>query len=359
MSLSERNSTFELMRLVAMFVIVFYHILCAYLDIYSDSAYYNFVNSLLPLVHFGVILFVLISGFFGIRASIGGFLKLFGILFIYYIPLELAYVIFKNVDNSLSLCESLKRLALFSYTPYWFIRSYLILYILSPMVNMFLHNITNRQKLIFVAIIGFISCIIGNVTPWNGLEDISLIGGKNILNFIFLYTVGNLLNGTYNMWNECKLSILIGLFVILSFIMFVLTFYIFPRGSAFYDFIFSIVFAYNGFIQILYGILVFIILGHLNLKSKYINKLSVSVFAIYLIHCHPLFIKFVLNNSINHAVNLSGGGIYQLLGIFILFSIGIMIGCILVDKSLSFLWRKWNFVCNKVNTYINNSSLKI
>jgi surface polysaccharide O-acyltransferase-like enzyme len=65
----------ELLRIVAMFMILVYH-----------TVYYVFYNyrgdspvfaSMMTLLHIGVPLFVLISGYFGIKPTTKGFIKLY------------------------------------------------------------------------------------------------------------------------------------------------------------------------------------------------------------------------------------------------------------------------------------------
>lgn len=68
--LKTRESNFELLRLVAMFCIVFYHLLLHYVvPAQGDGSV--FYALWLPL-HIGVPLFVFISGYFGIRPSLAG-----------------------------------------------------------------------------------------------------------------------------------------------------------------------------------------------------------------------------------------------------------------------------------------------
>lgn len=84
-----RQSNFELLRIVAMFLIVMYHLLL------SSSAMpcYDYEEVMgqacwIPL-HIAVVLFVLISGYFHIKASTRGIVKLILPVFVYYVPIEL------------------------------------------------------------------------------------------------------------------------------------------------------------------------------------------------------------------------------------------------------------------------------
>lgn len=65
-----RESQFELMRIIAMVFIVFYHL---FLDttehLWGDQPIYQGIQ--IP-IHFGVLLFVMISGYFGIKPTFRG-----------------------------------------------------------------------------------------------------------------------------------------------------------------------------------------------------------------------------------------------------------------------------------------------
>lgn len=85
-----RDSNYELLRIIAMLFIVIYHILHFYVIPFSDSSLLKAVC--IPL-HQGVILFVLISGYYGIRLSINKIVKfVFPVLF-YYMSLSFFEVI--------------------------------------------------------------------------------------------------------------------------------------------------------------------------------------------------------------------------------------------------------------------------
>lgn len=76
-SMNARESSFELIRLVAQYMIVLYHILLIVIYPLSQETFHKAIW--LPL-HIGVPLFVLISGYFGIRASAKGLTKLVGMI---------------------------------------------------------------------------------------------------------------------------------------------------------------------------------------------------------------------------------------------------------------------------------------
>lgn len=84
----ERESQFELLRLVAMFTIVLYHI---YIHHIGRAYPTSFNSAIIIPIHVGVPVFVLISGYWGIRVSGKGLARLLGQMAVYTIPMVLVY----------------------------------------------------------------------------------------------------------------------------------------------------------------------------------------------------------------------------------------------------------------------------
>ena len=83
----ERNSNMELLRIVAMFSIILYHLLTFFVYPETEMPIYRALQ--IPF-HIGVILFVLISGYYGIRTSLRGIIKLVLPLVFFYFAIEVA-----------------------------------------------------------------------------------------------------------------------------------------------------------------------------------------------------------------------------------------------------------------------------
>ena len=124
-----RQSNLELLRLVSMFFIVLYHLLFFFIVKIDDS--FIFKALYLPL-HVGVICFILISGYFHIKSSIKGGVRLLLPLIIFYSP----FTLWEVANGALGA----KSLLFFSKSPYWFIRTYFFFFLFSPLLNSFLTN---------------------------------------------------------------------------------------------------------------------------------------------------------------------------------------------------------------------------
>lgn len=132
--------------------------------------------------------FVLISGWFGIRFSLN---KLWAFLFqvvFYSLGLFLLAVAI-TLQKALTL-EGLKSIFLFNGSDYWFIKAYLILMVLAPMLNAFCDYASRREFKTILIVYFAILMVYG----W--LEPASVhftMNGCTALSFVGLYLLGRYL----------------------------------------------------------------------------------------------------------------------------------------------------------------------
>lgn len=143
-----RESNFELLRIISMWLIILYHI------IHHGNMINNCANETLAktlriilyatLVH--VNSFVILTGYFQCKSNFKLkklinliFQTLFYIIIIYLIGLKLGLI--TNLNN----IGLINRLSINAIGEYWFITNYLILYIFSDYINKFLYSLTKPQ----------------------------------------------------------------------------------------------------------------------------------------------------------------------------------------------------------------------
>lgn len=178
-----RNSSIELLRIISMLMIISMHVLGAHFmepTKLVDREFVLFINS---FCNAGVTIFVLISGFYGIRFKMDRLmymanqtwfysLLLFGVgflLFHRFLRVDLIRTIFPIVTNK-----------------YWFITSYIILFVASPHLNTCLDNITQKTYAAFLAFMLFIFVVAPTLLKF----EITCDGGKGPINMIVVYMTG-------------------------------------------------------------------------------------------------------------------------------------------------------------------------
>lgn len=337
----ERNSAHELLRIFAMFLIVLYHLISYYLYLLPhDSAYDYIFEATLPTLHIGVILFILITGYYEIKPSIKGFFHLLFIVLVYYLPIELVRCIY-NQENVLNT------LLFITNTPYWFIRTYFYLYLISPILNTYLRVAKQRDINIMLFFLGIISVYFGMMQGDSSLKD-----GKNLVNFMFLYFLGWTIHHYQSIWGNIRKYCWIMLFIVLNSLTFFILFK-FNRYSSIGQIMWRCSFLYCSPLLILNSILLFMFFSRLHFHSKIINYLGCSIFAVYIIHCQPTFHEYIIMPFITYIQ--SNFNMFFMSAIFIGLTIEIMFMSIVIDKALTPLWKQEQKFCvwvqNKIKGY--------
>lgn len=277
----ERESNIELMRCVLMFMIVGLHVIglgILWVDtpvVYGQSNYFqsNFLESFFVM---SVNCFVLISGYFGIRATFSKFLKFYFPIWFYSVSLYLILSIYLGFNWKSLFFYMLPFLS----GKYWFVKIYILLFLISPLLNKILADITKRQLKKIIVFGLFIFVLIPSISPFSLTND----RGFGIVNFIMLYFIGfyikNFHNSSINkyfyLWGYILSSLLIFSSNLLS-----AKYLSYNHGwmSRFYAYDFILVYCS--------AILFFLFFKSYGYKSKTVNKVSPLVFLVYIIHEHP------------------------------------------------------------------------
>lgn len=273
-NLKERESNFELLRLVAMFFIVLYHLLLWFIVKYDNNVIYRAMY--LPL-HVAVLCFVMISGYFHIKPSFRGLVKLIFPLIIFYLPLTIVGYFFFDIGG-------IRDIFFFSKSPYWFIRTYLYLFLFAPILNVFLT--TTKRRLYLLVTLGFIAVYMGT------MHDAALLDGKNLVMFMLLYVLGDMLHVYQDMLAKIKMRPLIITYIMLNISL--VTAYMCLFGNIFGKALWRLSYPYCSPILIINAIIFFVIFSKIKIRSSIVNNLSGSVFTIYILHHQSLIVNKVL-----------------------------------------------------------------
>ena len=269
----------------------------------------------------GVNIFVLISGWFGIKPSAKGICSLlFQVLFFGILLMGVGFLAGLNVP----MLDSLKVLFFGAY--YWFIPAYIGLFALSPMLNSFIEN--GDPKKIRGILYSFfaIQFIYGWIT-----NSGSYLAGYSLISFIGLYLLARYLHQYSN-----KLVALSPFVCLLIFLLATLL-------PALYSFFairndwpeFSLLFYTSPFV-IIAAVSLLLLFTQLKIQSSIINWIAISVFPVYLFHLHPVISPFFKSLCMQLADNLSSFS-YSLTAIFL--AIIMLLACVLVDKIRLLCWK--------------------
>lgn len=290
-----RESNIELLRCVLMFMVIGLHIVGnGVLDNTNPIAYgrLNFFmgHFLESFFIMAVCCYVLISGYFGIRSNFKKLLTL-------YLPILFYSILFLFIIKYLfGLQFGLRDIVYFFpflSTQYWFVTSYILLFLIAPLLNIILKSLTKFQLQGVLIICGLLFVLIPTFTPFTLTHD----RGFGIINFIVLYFLGFYLRNYFNIKNKGSnvyTLAYIGICVLLFLINILFAKYLgYNKGwqNKFYGY--DTIFVYISAISF------FLIFNSLDFKSLAITKIAPLVFYIYIIHEHPLVREVLYSQILN------------------------------------------------------------
>lgn len=235
-----------------------------------SSTFLRFLTESFAIICVNV--FVLISGWFGIHFNWKRFVEFLFQVFFYGI---IIYIIICLIDPS--KIRLIKNVFMTGVWNYWFVKCYLFLYIISPILNAFVEKATQKQFLtiliLFFTLQTFYGWATNGITWFNrGYSGLSFAGLYMLARYIRLYPAK---------WfsHSLKFDLLVYLgFVALNTIC---AFLFTKTGHASIS---TRLFLYTSPFVILASIHFLLIFTKFTITSKTINWIAASCFAIYLTH---------------------------------------------------------------------------
>lgn len=322
-----RNSNIECARFLSMAMIIVLHLTgFGIINHYLFTAVSLEGLSLIlirTLVGYGVNLFIFISGYYRIRLSWRSVSKLyFYVVFYQLLLLGIGMYIMNFEMGGVISC-----FFPFSHARYWFIQSYFMLMLLSPILNAAIEHVNWKMVLIPMAILVFYFGLLFR----NPIDD----NGFGYFNMVFVYCIAGYVS-------KCRMRRTIfyvrlwALALIFEFaVLYCRYFYNSPLGDS-----------YNNPLNIACAALLFMIFASLTPRSnKWINHCALSVFAMYLIHSSsciaPYLYNFITKQFEHYGLGFS---IVMVLGLLC----SIAVGSIVVDQVRIYMQQQTFNVIEKI-----------
>lgn len=318
-----RESNIELARIVAMFMVLVLHALNHYF--YTNNTYYWTLPSIVDNVGVSFTscangLFVFISGWFGIKPRMKSLLNIFfQVVFYGLMCFLLGFFITGSFTD-----DGWKDIFLLSPDSLWFIRSYILLFIISPLLNHYVEHVEEKKIRIILILLFFFQSIWG----WtNAAQEYNY--GFSVLFFIFIYLLARYLKKYPNPYIKGK-SMKFLLIYVCSALLIVISLYIkhFSRIPITEKMLLSTV----NPLTIICSISLFFFFNNIRLLSKTVNWVSASVLSVYLIHENSVIAPYYRN--------LVWGEFLERKYLFLFFSIVLFFCiCVLVDQIRQLLFK--------------------
>lgn len=271
--------------------------------------------------------FILISGWFGIRPTLRKLLSLLFQVFFFTIIILITFGIIQGF-SSISIGSMLKSLMITK--SYWFVKSYICLFILSPVLNLFAEKADKRSFSLVLICFFVFQCIYGwtdSAPEFNyGYSVISFVGLYLLARYLRIYPIRQLSNRRKTFSSYLFLSLLLALGV-----------WFLVRAGFHTDHTISIAFSYINPIVILSSLALFFTLVNTEVPySKTINWIAASVFSVYIIHINGFIFRY-FRNTVWYIYSSFPAVIRGLL--ILLFLVMVYMACILLDKIRIRAWK--------------------
>lgn len=350
---SVRLSNFELLRIIALFLIVMSHFSVHSGFVFSSSV--PFINKyylqITVLGNLGVNLFVLISGYF--LVDYHGTIELKAIrlwvqVLFYSVVLYLFFVALGV--SRFSIVDFLKSFVPIITEKWWFATTYIILLIFSPFINVLINGLDNKgyKKILIVFLIIWV--IVPTATN-------NLLKCNDIIWFVVLYLFGAYIKrNSKDFSKEPKYYLLRFMFLFLIYAFFIFFVDVIAINYAEIS-SFTLYFTDKQKILIfLMSIYLFCLFKNINItNSRIVNDISSCMFGVYLIHEHPIVRDYLWNEVLNSTNYIQYNS-------FIIISFGlcicVFIVCVAIEKCRQLLFRPINAIMDKkLHTFKSKGSI--
>lgn len=300
---NQRNSSIELLRIICMLFIIAQHVIIFGVKPEYDAAQccgggnYIISHALLGWYTTAVDVFVLISGWFGIKWHPRKLVSMWLMVFFW----SITFLIIKTLTGGASTETIIQHLLPITSRSFWFISVYFILCIIAPSFNRLIECSTKQQLGRLVIALCGVTYLWATISYILNFQQIIPDYGGGIVNFITLYLTARWLRSygkqEYKTWH-----LIVALITIQAITQaFELAY------SHFLGFSFTSLESNNAITCFLSAVIILLIFTKLKFQSRIINILAINCLAVYVLHMNDVVWPFIL--KVFHISNLTGIGI--------------------------------------------------
>lgn len=289
-----RNSSIELLRIIAMLMIAFYHFAVhgkfdwEVSSVLPTRFWYNF---LVMGGKIGVDIFVLISGYYLINnkkksTELERIVKFVGQVFFYSIVIfiigGLTGISDMGVKPFLKTCFPL------TFSQWWFASTYFVLYIMHPFLNILLHSIEKSLYQRFLLILIILWSVIPTFTT-------SSYQCNSLLWFVTLYSISGYIR-LYGLSNKFTTKHYFIFYLVCSMLTYTSSVAFTILGSKWEIFASNVTYFYGQekITTLLISLCLFMVFATLKMNyHKWINIVASATFGVYLIHDNKIVRQFL------------------------------------------------------------------
>ena len=363
----QRDSGIELMRIIAMLMVVGLHALLygdyleavsSYNGVIKDSAYLIRII-FAPCVN----MFVIISGYFMVTSSFDlkktckRTFSVYKIIFFYSVVLSVLvlilgpqyYTVNGVTENPVNII--VRMFIPVSSSQWYFFTSYIFMCLLAPFLNIVLQKLTKRQYLFLILVIGFFLSIcltLACIKPLSDWIHISyheaLKEGKSVFWFLYIYTLGGYVRLHVKPQPKPRFRYLLiaAICAAIGFTLYITAQKSLTYGRVYIDYVNPLI--------IIFAVCMLLFFRDLHFHSKIVNTIASATIGVYAIHefkflREPIWSLFDLNHR-------DFSNIWKDLFMFAGMTLAVFFGCILCDIIRQQIFRFAGFCARKIKTVI-------
>lgn len=356
---SKRNSNIEMLRIIAMFMIIGHHY-----RVWSTAGGVDYsVNSFVGVLFnmggkYGVDLFVIISSYFLVdsKFKFNRIIRTWAQTWSYSVFFLIVTLIFNaSVVSGKTILMSILPI---SYKNYWYVTAYIGLLIISPYLNILFRNVTKKQHLMLVLILTSMYFL------WPSILIKSNTYFSHLGMFITIYTIISYLKKHYKFKLKTSTAICgsgtIYLLIFLGGCCFTYLGEVDPGKKEFWEYCKVSGFSEYSILLLISAILLFYAFASMPVRSnKIIDRISHTTFGIYLIHDNCFFREVLWGELLRTKDYLYSSMyfVYSLIAIIVVFVISMCIEMLFeklweickIKNLLEKVERKFDYIWSKCN----------
>lgn len=332
---NKRSSSFELLRIIAMFMVVLGHCMMAtakdqqpYLGIIDNIGW--FVGAFTVCA---VNAFFLLTGYFAKSEnfSLGRIIMIWLKTFFYSVVI---YTILSLVQGTFQSGDFIQYMLPVMTKRYWYMQVYVVFALIAPYISLLLEQLTKKQHtFLMLVLIIFFSV---HQTFIKVAMTLDQSQGYGIIWAAVMFVIGNWIkNYGYEYLSRIRTWMWLALYILCSIAIFISNYLIVKYNIAGGVTSRGNFYAYNSVTVWFQSICLFCFFAKLSKNMKYngvINSLGKNTLSVYLISAHPLLLYPLWTDIFHMSQFWRNPILYLLLGLTL--SAVVMLACILIDKAV-------------------------
>lgn len=323
-----RKSNIELLRIIAMSAILIYHFMRYSSPEFESSSLVR--GAVFSTLYWGVNVFVIISGYFGIKARLTSFLKLYTLTGVFVLT---GYAFLWIAGKQVNIA-TLATQVLFPFTKggYWFMTSYFGLFVTAPLISAGLSQMPLKTLRLFIVAFSLFT-----IVPCGIMQNECNPNGYTYMQFVYLYSLGYYLHREVLLdsvkatrWIAWATLIAVAEFSLVTVVSVILN-----HESGYFI-------RYNNVFVIAESICILMIFSRLNFTNRFVNKLATASLGCYLLQDGAFGHKLMYN-----ALKNADSDYAWVWFICVILAIWLISWCITTVKRCTF--DKWiSRICNSL-----------